>query len=235
MSFQDYEHKRMMKEMAKLKVVPGKETIDPETGQVLVTKTGLVRSPGTWDLLAAAGIKTDPNRPPLIKSESSAAPSASKQEASASSALGRRNNEVESLTLSLSKTKIGKAPTSENSAALASLRTQRQAENMGTNPGMQSNLHGFRDMEERNRQAEACYIEEHVLKGVLPDHVFSLTGVNFDEHGRLITHDTMIFDFVGGMYGATRYIRICGVSKQEMDEEVLGNTPIGRLKTVSCF
>jgi hypothetical protein len=234
MSFEDYERKRMLKEMAKLKVVPGRRTVDPVTGQVLVTEGGLVRSPGSWDLLAAAGIKTDPNPPSPFDGESPAAPPAPKEEPATTPAPEHRNDDADSLASGLSSLKIGKSPAKGNNAPLFSLRTQRQAENMGTNPGMQSNLHGFRDMEERNRQAEACYIEEQVLKGLLPEHTFSLSGVNFTEQGCLVVKNPMIFDFVGGMYGATRYIRICGVSKQEMDEEVLGNTPIGRLKTVSC-
>jgi hypothetical protein len=41
------------------------------------------------------------------------------------------------------------------------ITAERQFPSTGTYSGMQSNLHGFRDIEDKIRQAEACYIEEH--------------------------------------------------------------------------
>jgi hypothetical protein len=119
-----------------------------------------------------------------------------------------------------------------------SIREQRHAQNMGNHPGGASMLPGARHMEQRARDAERQTLENRALEGSVNVPDYNTDGHNFDQAGCLIIapklrpHSGRILKHPLPPF-ISRYLRVLGIHKVEMDEEILAKSGAGRLKTVS--
>jgi hypothetical protein len=121
-----------------------------------------------------------------------------------------------------------------------SIREQRHAQNMGNHPGGASMLPGARHMEQRTRDAERQVLENRAMDNSFNISDYSTDGHQFDQAGCCMVAQKFhprtkgipnqpLPPFI------SRYLRVLGIHKVEMDEEILAKSGAGRLKTVSSF